>query len=304
MGKIPFEASSLSLWQRPRVPWYPENMAAEGRQCAGFPDAGVSDAGVPVADVSDAGLFLEGMALALERLHKIMAHAGIGSRRVCEQMILEGRVSVNGEVVENLGTKADPGKDIITVDGRRIGSSEKYRYIIINKPCGVLSTVSDTHNRPTVVSLIPEIKERLYPVGRLDMDSEGLLLLTNDGALAYRIMHPSHHVPKGYIVTVEGRVDKEKADRLASGILLEDGLTAPAKVSILSSDSKRSRLQIELREGRKRQIRRMCQAIGHPVLTLKRIYIGSIKIGDLAPGEHRDLTEEEVLQLKRDVGLA
>ncbi len=228
------------------------------------------------------------------RLAKYLAHAGVASRRAVETMIAEGRVTVAGQVV------FDPARDVdeqssLTVDGRPVAGAEQPVVYAVNKPLGVLSTAQDTHGRPTVVSLVPDETRRLYPVGRLDADSSGLILLTNDGALAQRLTHPSFEVPKTYRVTAGGGPVGESAlVKLRAGVRLEDGVTAPAQVRRVGQGV----LEVTIHEGRNRQVRRMCEAVGHPVLALERITFGRLKLGELAPGASRRLNEAEVARLR------
>jgi len=236
-----------------------------------------------------------------ERLQKVMAHAGVGSRRACEQMIIDGLVSVNGKIVTQLGIKVDPNKDVIKVNNRVIQGKEPLVYYLLHKPKGFITSVSDERGRKTVMELLPEVKQRIYPVGRLDYDSEGLLLLTNDGRLANRLIHPRYQIRKYYLVKVEGQLSSATLEQLRTGVELEDGLTSPAIVQIISSDGKESLLKIGIHEGRKRQIRRMCAAVGHPVKRLIRVQMGPIKLGKLEPGKYRQLTEQEVGKLRQAV---
>ncbi len=228
------------------------------------------------------------------RLAKYLAHAGVASRRAAETMIDEGRVTVAGEVV------LDPARDVdekcsLTVDGRQISGPEEPIVYALNKPRGVLSTAQDPHGRPTVVSLVAAESRRLYPVGRLDADSSGLILLTNDGALAQRLTHPSYEVPKTYRVRVSGGpVGESTLAKLRVGVRLEDGMTAPAQVRRVEQGV----LEVTIHEGRNRQVRRMCEAVGHPVLALERIAFGRLKLGELAPGASRPLTEAELTRLR------
>ncbi|NLJ81034.1 MAG: rRNA pseudouridine synthase [Firmicutes bacterium] len=237
-----------------------------------------------------------------ERLQKVMAQAGLGSRRFCEEIIKEGRVKVNGKVAV-LGMKAKPGKDLITVDGKPLGPKEQKRYIMLYKPGGYITTVQDQFGRPSILDLLANLRERVYPVGRLDYDSEGLVLLTNDGALAYRVMHPKFELAKTYLVQVTGKITKDAVRHLRQGVALEEGLTAPAQVKILKSSGKGSLLHITLREGRNRQIRRMGAKVGFPVQSLLRIAVGPLQLGNLPQGEFRELTPQEIMELKKAVGL-
>ena len=237
----------------------------------------------------------------MERLQKILSQAGVASRRASEQLMLDGRVTVNGVTVFELGTKADPGADDIRVDGRRIKIAARHRYLLLNKPRGYMPTRSDPQRRPTVIDLVPEVKEYVYPVGRLDYETEGLLLLTNDGDLAARLTHPSHEVPRVYEARVLGVPDDRDLERLSRGLMIEGRRTAPADVQLkpLRRGDEHGTLTITLREGRNRQVRDMCEAIGHPVDYLRRVAIGPLRDGKLKVGRWRDLTAEEVGRLKR-----
>jgi pseudouridine synthase len=239
------------------------------------------------------------------RLQKILSAAGISSRRASEAMILEGRVSVNGKTVTELGSKADPDTDDIRVDGRRVKKPASRRYILMYKPRGYITSRSDPEQRPTVIDLLAKggVRDYVYPVGRLDYESEGLLILTSDGDLAERLMHPSHEVGREYHVRVRGVPDEHAMDRLARGIVLDSRKTAPAKVEVLKviegTHGDDAMLSIEIHEGRNRQVRRMCEAVGHPVVRLRRVRIGPIHDEHIRPGEFRDLDEREVAALKR-----
>jgi 23S rRNA pseudouridine2605 synthase len=227
------------------------------------------------------------------RLAKHLAHAGVASRRAAETLIVAGRVRVNGELV------SDPARDVtqsdrVEVDGKLVAGAEPRVVYALHKPLGVLSTAKDTHGRSTVVELVPARGLRLYPVGRLDADSSGLILLTNDGELANRLTHPRYEVPKTYLARVAGgRVGDGALRALREGVELEDGLTAPARARRVRSDE----IELTIHEGRNRQVRRMCEAVGHPVLTLARIGFGALRLGELAPGAHRRLSEGEVGRL-------
>jgi len=236
----------------------------------------------------------------MERLQKILSQAGIASRRASERLMLDGRVTVNGTTVRELGTKADPSRDDIRVDGRRLKMPERHRYILLNKPRGYVTTRSDPQKRPTVIDLLAGVREFVYPVGRLDYDSEGLLLLTNDGDLAARLTHPSHGVARVYEAAVLGVPDAHDLRRLARGLVIDGRRTAPAEIRLLPAarPTETTTLQITLREGRNRQVRKMCEAIGHPVDHLKRIAIGPLRDGRLRVGRWRDLTEDEVRKLR------
>ncbi|HHN65689.1 MAG TPA: rRNA pseudouridine synthase [Nitrospirae bacterium] len=237
-----------------------------------------------------------------ERIQKILAKAGIASRRKAEELILEGRVLVNGQVA-TLGMKADMEKDYIKVDGKLVIKPEPKTYAMLNKPKGFLTTLEDPQGRPTIKELIKGIRYRVYPVGRLDFNSEGLLILTNDGELAYRLIHPSYKVPKTYLVKVKGIVEEKDLNKLRKGIMLEDGMTAPARIRRIRmpKTERNSWLEITIHEGKKRQIRRMFQRIRHPVLKLKRIRIDGISLGNLPPGQWRYLSPEEIQKLRKSV---
>jgi 23S rRNA pseudouridine2605 synthase len=236
----------------------------------------------------------------VERLQKVLAHSGVASRRKAEQLILEGRVKVNGQTVTQLGTVVNPEQDQIEVNGQKVNVQPKL-YIIFYKPIGVITSVRDPQGRPVVMDYFSDIKERIYPVGRLDRETSGLLLLTNDGELAHRLMHPSYQVDKVYRATVQGIPGVLKLNRLKRGIELKDGWTAPAKVQLLSVDPKKQRaeIRITIHEGRKRQVRRMFKAIGHPVLSLHRERYAFLTLDGLKEGEYRRLTAQEVKRLKR-----
>lgn len=236
----------------------------------------------------------------MPRLQKALAAAGVASRRACETLITEGRVQVNGKVVRELGTKVNPETDDIRVDGEPIlaAAAEKPKplYIMLHKPVGFHSTVSDPNATKTVLDLLEQVDTRVYPVGRLDADSSGLLLLTNDGEFANRLTHPRYHVPKLYRVAVKGFLDREAAIKLTEGIELEDGKTAPADLAFVDYDSstQSTLVDITLYEGRNRQVRRMMEAVGHPVRHLQRIGFGSLRLKGLAPGTWRKLRRDEV----------
>ena len=235
----------------------------------------------------------------MDRLQKILSQAGVASRRASEALILTGRVSVNGTTVRELGTKADPAHDDIRVDGRRVNVVTRHRYVLLNKPRGYVTTRADPQRRPTVMDLVAGIRVYLYPIGRLDVDSEGLLLLTNDGDLAARLTHPRHGVARVYDVHVLGEPDRHDLDRLSRGVTIDGRRTAPAQVAPLGP----SHFRMTIREGRNRQVRKMCAAIGHPVTALRRVAIGPIRDPRLRPGEWRDLSEDEVRKLQRAVHL-
>jgi 23S rRNA pseudouridine2605 synthase len=238
------------------------------------------------------------------RLQKVLAAAGIASRRACEVLISEGRVEVNSEVVTEHGRRVDPERDVIRVDGARIPPPRRHRYLALNKPRGVVATMDDPEGRRTIADLLAEPSdsrttgslkvERLFHVGRLDTDSEGLLILTNDGDFAHRLAHPSYQVPKTYVVEVAGVLDEQTLRRLRRGIVLDDGPVRPSTVKIISCAGDKTLVKITLQEGRNRIVRRTMEAVGHPVRRLTRIGIGPVRLGNLKVGEYRELTREEL----------
>ena len=235
------------------------------------------------------------------RLQKIISSAGIASRRAAEKLIEQGRVTVNGTTITELGTKADLDVDDIRVDERRVKRPQQHRYFLLNKPRGYVTTRSDPEHRPTVLDLLKGVREYVYPVGRLDFDSEGLLILTNDGDLAATLTHPRHEVERVYEAQVLGVPDGHDIDRLSRGIVLDGRRTAPAQIELVRerrTDSDTSILRVTIHEGRTRQVRKMADAIGHPVRTLKRVRIGPIADRNLRLGSYRELTAEEVRKLK------
>lgn len=233
-----------------------------------------------------------------ERLQKVLARVGIGSRRICEDLIAEERVKVNGEIAV-LGRRVDPEHDLVEVDGAPIGIRPGLVHYLLNKPAGVVTTASDPQGRPTVIDLVPA-EPRVFPVGRLDMDTEGLLLLTNDGELANRIAHPSHGVDKEYLAEVEGSPSRAALRQLREGVELDDGRTAPAAATLVDG----SLVKLTIHEGRNRQVRRMLDAVGHPVTRLIRVRIGPLTDRRLAPGSWRALTGDELRALEAAVGAA
>ena len=232
----------------------------------------------------------------MERLQKVMARRGVASRRECEELILAGRVTVNGETVRELGTKVNTG-DSITVDGKKLEEENARIYILLNKPKGYVTTVKDPEGRRTVMDLVSGVKDRIYPVGRLDYDTEGLLLLTNDGEMGFALTHPSHKVDKTYIAKVWGMPSREALEALGRGVKLEDGMTAPAQVKLLSR-GRQSQVELIIHQGKKRQVRRMLQAVGHPVISLRRVRFGPLTLDGLAPGSYRHLTHKEITALR------
>jgi pseudouridine synthase len=234
-----------------------------------------------------------------ERLQTVLAHAGVASRRSCEELILAGKVKVDGKLITDLGIKVDPEKSVIEVAGKPIPGKEQLIYILLYKPAGFLSTVHDPQKRRTVMDLIHGVRQRVYPVGRLDYDTSGFILLTNDGELANDLIHPSREVEKTYRALVKGIPTGKCLGELAKGIMLEDGKTAPAQVKVKKIINGNALVDITIHEGRNRQVRRMFQRVGNPVIRLKRIAFGPLKIGRMKPGEWRYLTDREVEILKR-----
>lgn len=232
-----------------------------------------------------------------ERLQKYMASCGIASRRKCEELILQGKVKVNDVLITELGTKINIEKDIVKYNGKIIKPEEEKVYIMLNKPEGYITSVKDEKGRKTVLDIV-KVKERIYPIGRLDYDSSGLLLLTNDGDIYNKIIHPRVKINKKYLVNIKGSLSEDDIEKLETGINIGDYVTAPAYVKVISEKETTSLVEITIHEGKNRQIRRMCSALNHDVLTLKRISIGEIKLGYLNRGEYRYLTEKELSYLK------
>ncbi|HYP46849.1 MAG TPA: pseudouridine synthase [Propionibacteriaceae bacterium] len=228
------------------------------------------------------------------RLQKVLAAAGIASRRASESLISEGRVEVNGRIVTEQGVRVDPERDVVRVDGSRIPPPRRHLYVVFNKPRGVVTTMDDPEGRPTLADYLVGRKERLFHVGRLDTDTEGLLILTNDGDFAHKLAHPSYEVPKTYLAEVEGVVLPATIKRLKAGVTLEDGPLAPSSVKLVSTARDRSLVKLTLHEGRNRVVRRTMEAVGHPVRRLSRTGIGPVRLGTLASGEVRDLTRDEL----------
>lgn len=233
------------------------------------------------------------------RLQKFMAKCGVASRRKSEEIILAGKVKVNGSIVKELGFKIDETKDTVVVDGKLLESEEAKVYILLNKPVGYITTVSDEFGRRKVIDLLKGIEERVYPVGRLDYDTSGLLILTNDGDLAYKITHPKYEKNKKYIAKVSGIPKEKELQEFRNGLIIEDYITSKAKVEILEIVEKNAILEITIHEGKNRQVRKMCSKIGHPVIELKRVKIGEIKLGNIKEGEWRHLTQKEIEFLNR-----
>ncbi len=236
------------------------------------------------------------------RLPKFISRAGLSSRRTAEEWIREGRVTVNGRVVRDPGTPVDPDADHVKVDGRLIGSGPSHIYLLLNKPRGVVTTLRDPEGRPTVADLIKGVKARLFPVGRLDFQTEGLLLLTNDGELAHRLMHPRYGLERVYRVKVKGIPTRDVLQGLWRGVQIEPGLRVRAQAKFIRALKANAWLEMTLKEGRHREIRRMCEAVGHPVLALRRVRFGPLTLEGLPPGRYRALTVEEIRGLQRSVG--
>lgn len=239
-----------------------------------------------------------------ERLQRYLARAGVASRRAVERLIAEGRVSVNGGVVTEMGTKVSSRADVVEVDGVVVVAREGARvYFALNKPAGYLTTLADPQGRATIVDLMPQGAPRLFAVGRLDADTTGLLILTDDGDLAYRLMHPAFHVPKTYHATVAQEPSESVLEQLRAGVQLDDGMTAPAEANVIGCDGGRCVVALTIREGRKRQVRRMFYTLRHPVLELCRVSFGPVQLGSLPPGATRALSDDEVLALRHAAGL-
>ena len=236
-----------------------------------------------------------------ERLQKYLAQCGVASRRKCEELILQGRVQVNGVTVTELGTKINPEKDKIKFDGKDIKQAKKLVYILLNKPIGYVTTADDQFGRDTVLDLV-KVKERIVPVGRLDMYTSGALILTNDGDFVYQVTHPKHEIEKTYTVTIKGIVQNSEVEQLRNGIKIDDYITKPARVKILKTDTEKdiSRLEITIHEGKNRQVRKMCEAVGRKVLALHRSKIGEIGVKDIELGKWRYLTANEVQQILKN----
>jgi 23S rRNA pseudouridine2605 synthase len=234
------------------------------------------------------------------RLNKFLAASGVASRRKADQMVTDGRISLNGKVVTELGTQVDPRKDRVEVDGAPIKGPEVVSYIIVNKPVGYITTMKDPRDRPTVLDLVPK-KARLFPVGRLDADTEGLLFMMNDGKLAFRLTHPKYEVPKTYRAILDEPVEEKELEQVRKGVMLEDGPTAPAQARLLRKGG--AAVEITIHEGRNRQVRRVFEAVGRTVISLKRIRFGAVQLGELKPGQWREMTSAEVRDLKKSVGI-
>jgi 23S rRNA pseudouridine2605 synthase len=227
------------------------------------------------------------------RLQKVIADSGLASRRKAEELIAQGRVTVNGQVVCELGTRVDPEKDHVKVDGRHLKPPPPQTFVMLNKPKNIVCTMSDPGGRGSIADLLPGVRVRVFPVGRLDFDSEGLMLLTNDGEIAQLLLHPRHHVPKTYLIKVKGMLAPEHIEALENGVTLDDGRTGPAIVKKVGKATENSWLEITIFEGRKHQVKRMLDAVHHPVLKLKRVKFGPLSLGDLPTGHYRYLTDRE-----------
>ncbi|MBI5410715.1 MAG: rRNA pseudouridine synthase [Nitrospirae bacterium] len=234
----------------------------------------------------------------MTRLQKVIADSGLASRRKAEEMIAQGRVTVNGRTVRELGTKVDPDRDHVKVDGRHLRPVPPSVFLMLNKPKGYMSSLSDPAGRQTITDLLPGVGLRVFPVGRLDYDSEGLMLLTNQGELAQALLHPRYHVPKTYLIKVKGVLTDEEITSLERGVEMEDGLTAPASVKKVRKAEENSWLEITIHEGRKHQVKRMLEVVGHPVIKLTRVRFGPLNLRDLPLGEYRYLTDREANALR------
>ena len=234
------------------------------------------------------------------RINKYIALCGVASRRKAEELILAGKVKVNDNIVKELSYQVDEENDVVKVDDKIIKEENKLVYILLNKPEGYITTVKDQFDRESVLDLVTDIKERVYPIGRLDYETSGLLLLTNDGDLTYKLTHPKHEVDKTYVARVKGKLTPDEIKMFKSGLKIEDYVTAPAKLKVIRYDEETnvSLLEIKIHEGKNRQVRKMCKAINHPVLRLKRTAMGKIRIGECEIGKYRYLTEDEVKYLK------
>ncbi|MBS1416556.1 MAG: rRNA pseudouridine synthase [Clostridia bacterium] len=231
------------------------------------------------------------------RLNKYLADCGVDSRRNCDEIIAQGRVKVNGKTITRLGVDVDPENDSVSLDGRRLRQKRRDVYVMLHKPKGVVCTAKDDKGRKTVLDLV-DVKARLFPVGRLDYDTEGLLLLTTDGQLAQTLTHPSHHIPKTYVARIFGELSEEEEKSLEKGVLLDGALTQPASVKVVEKDDRTSRIEITIFEGRNRQVRRMLESVGKDVEFLKRVSVGELRLGGVSRGKYRFLTEKEINYLK------
>lgn len=233
-----------------------------------------------------------------QRIQKLIAQAGLASRRHAEEWITQGRVTINGEIAR-LGDKADLGVDLVYVNGVVLGHQQEKVYLLLNKPIGYVTTLKDPQGRPTISEFLHGVSQRLFPVGRLDLNTEGLLLLTNDGDLAAHILHPRHKIPKTYLVKISGSLTQSAQQALEQGVMLEEGITAPAKITHVRSSAKNTWFELTITEGRNRQVRRMCTAVGSSVSSLKRVRMANIELGNLAPGKSRFLRADELATLQK-----
>jgi 23S rRNA pseudouridine2605 synthase len=236
--------------------------------------------------------------MAKLRLNKILAQAGLSSRRGADRLIVDGRVAVNGVVARELGTLADPERDVVTLDGRPLPRAEDKHYLVLHKPAGYVTSVSDPRGRPVVSDLVKDVAARLYPVGRLDWDVEGALLMTNDGELTHRLLHPRYGLPRVYEAEVEGRVAAGALERWRRGVVLDDGPARPLEVEILTADREATLVRLTFTEGRKHEVKRYCEALGHRVRRLRRVAFGPVQLGDLPRGRYRRLSPREVSALR------
>lgn len=232
------------------------------------------------------------------RINKFMATCGVASRRKCDELIEKGRVKVNANVCKKLGMQINPEQDLVTVDDRPIRLTNNFVYYMLNKPCNVVTTVSDPNGRPTVMDYMPKGKNRIFPIGRLDYNTSGLLLFTNDGDVAQKLLHPSFEFGKTYIVDIKGDIAEAEIKKLQNGVDIGDFVTSPAKVEIINKTPATTTLKVVIHEGKNRQVRRMFDAVGHKVQKLQRVAVGKIKLGDLPLGKYRELTKEEVAYIK------
>ncbi len=239
-----------------------------------------------------------------ERLQKFLARAGVASRRSAEKLITEGKIRVNGVIIKELGTKVDPFKDKISYNGKMVKLERKKVYYMLNKPKGYISTVKDDKGRKTVVDILSDVEERIFPIGRLDYNTEGLLLLTNDGDFMNKLLHPKYEIGKTYVAKIDGIINLDDLHKLADGVKLEDGKTAPADVYLdsINKTLKESRVEITIYEGKNRQVRRMFKALGYEVKALKRIAFAGLTLNKLKRGEYRKLTDNELLRLRKKIG--
>lgn len=235
------------------------------------------------------------------KLQKYMAHCGVASRRKSEEFIKEGRVVVNGEIIDYMGKTIDPDRDVVKVDGKKIRTENIKKYVLLYKPEGYVCTAADEKDRKTVLELVKDVKERIYPVGRLDYNTSGLLLMTNDGEMAYKLTHPKHEVKKTYIAKVRGHISDEKLDKLRNGVLIDGHKTSPAVVRRVKENKGTSVIEISIHEGKNRQVRKMFDAIRHSVVKLQRVSIGKIKLDHLEKGKWRLLTSKEIEYLRKEI---